>query len=110
MLWYHGSKSQREAETSLEQCSGDCCYMIREQRGSLFLSTRYKDMYNHLLIHFTREGYVLDGHHNGFRRLQELVKHHQQHSVYVEGGEFTLQACCHKGGSQRSMSSDLSAH
>ena len=97
MLWYHGSKSQREAESCLESCSGDGCYMVREYKGLLYLSARYKDMYSHTPIPHTQQGYVLERHHNAFRTLQELISHHQKHVVYVDGGEFRLETSCHKG-------------
>lgn len=100
MLWYHGSKSQKEAETSLESCTRDsssCCYVVREHKGSLYLSLYYKEMHYHLPITSAQHGYVLEDHYNPFRTLKELVSHHQKHSVYVEGGEFTLSICCHKG-------------
>lgn len=97
MLWYHGSKSQKDAEASMDACSSDNCYLIREQQGTLYLSTRYRGMYYHLPISHTKHGYILKDHYNAFPTLQELVSHHQEAPVYVESGDFTLQTSCHKG-------------
>lgn len=96
MLWYHGSKSKKEAEHALESNAMDC-YFIREHASTLYLSTRYRGMFYHLPISKTKDGYVLKDHYNPFTSLQELVSHHQKHSVYVDSGEFTLQTSCHKG-------------
>ena len=103
MLWYHGPKSQREAESSLDSCrsSGECCYIVREHKGSFFLSIRYRGMHYHLPIEQSKNGFVLKDHYNVFASLQELITHHQKHSIYVDSGEFVLQTSCHKGTIKR---------
>ena len=97
MLWYHSGKPRREAESSLESSAEESCYIIREDKGSLYLSVRHRSMLHHLPISHTEHGYILKDHYNAFRTLQELVSHHQKHAVYVEGGEFSLKVSCHKG-------------
>lgn len=98
MLWFHGSKSQKEAEHSLESqnYSGESCYILRECKGVHYLSCHYRGMYYHLPITRSKHGYILKDHYNAFPTLQELVSHHQKHAVYVDNGEFTLQTACHK--------------
>ena len=106
MLWYHGVMQQREAESTLEACSEELrlsttYYLVREHRGGLYLSTKLGGggMCYHIAVHrmSSPKGYCLDGHHNVFQSLGELVQHHIQNPVYVDGGDFHLQTCCHKG-------------
>ncbi len=105
-LWYHGAMQQREAESTLHECaeelklkSTSTCYLVREHRGTLYLSVKSGAMCYHIIVHRMSgpKGFCLEGHHNIFQSLGELMAHHQNNPVYVDGGDFLLNCCCHKG-------------
>ena len=96
--WYHGELTRDQAEEAL-RASGSNCFLIRESKGSLVLSTILQGQIYHYVIKRGPGRYSLSSSVKNFSDLNELVSYYHNNAIVTESGEaLTLGAVCRKAG------------
>lgn len=93
--WYHGQVTAAEAEMLL-RASSDDSFLIREDRGTLFLSLIHQGEVHHVKIKYVPGGYELESGSialYSFVELEDLVSHYQS-EVISDSLKTTLGVVC----------------
>jgi len=93
--WFHEKLTTTEAEEFLG-ASGDDCFLIRDEGGTLFMSLIHQGEVHHIKIKYGFGGYALESGSTAvynFTELEDLVSHYQS-EVISDSLKTTLGVVC----------------
>ena len=90
--WFYGNITEKE--TKVELCfSNSNTFLVRYTSDILILSSTIRGWVQHTIIHYSPEGYCLEGKDKHFWSVPELIAHYQIYPIDDEYRQVLGKAC-----------------